>query len=112
MNERQSLIIVIFDLPTDDAVQRRAATSFRKFLKVSGFMQMQLSVYVKRIKNVSTAKAEFDKLRRNSPAIGSVFAWKVSERNFREIQTICGHDFNFALLCDRFFVVESPPAQG
>lgn len=40
-------VLVMFDLPTETAENRRNYTKFRKYLIKSGFMMMQQSVYVR-----------------------------------------------------------------
>lgn len=39
-------MMVMFDLPTETAAQRKAATKFRSFLIDEGFEMVQFSVYV------------------------------------------------------------------
>ena len=47
MSYRFMRVLVMFDLPTETAENRRNYTKFRKYLIKSGFMMMQQSVYVR-----------------------------------------------------------------
>ena len=57
-------VLVMFDLPTETAENRRNYTKFRKYLIKSGFMMMQQSVYVRLALNQTNAKGMIDSVKK------------------------------------------------
>lgn len=83
-------VIVLFDLPTETAEDRKEYTRFRKHLIKSGFMMMQESVYCKLAQNTSAADYIIDSVRKNKPENGLVQALKITEKQFSRIEYIVG----------------------
>jgi CRISPR-associated protein Cas2 len=98
-------IIVFFDLPTNNATQRRAYTKFRKYLMNSGFLMMQESVYVKLCLNNSVVESSVKNLRKNKPRQGLVQALTITERQFASIEYLVGEKVTEYLDTDERLVI-------
>ena len=83
-------LIVFFDLPTETSKDKKNYRLFRKFLQKEGYLMQQLSVYSKLEINDNAAKADIHRLRQNKPPSGSVQLLKVTEKQFADIEYICG----------------------
>lgn len=75
-------MILMFDMPTETAEERKAYRKFRKFLLSEGFIMHQFSVYSKLLLNNSANKAMIDRLQANNPNKGSITLLTVTEKQF------------------------------
>lgn len=75
-------MILMFDMPTDTAEERKAYRKFQKFLLSEGFIMHQFSVYSKLLLNSSANKAMVDRLQENNPKKGSITLLTVTEKQF------------------------------
>ena len=75
-------MILMFDMPTETAEERKAYRKFRKFLLSEGFIMHQFSVYSKLLLNNSANKAMIDRLQANNPKKGSITLLTVTEKQF------------------------------
>ena len=82
--------ILMFDLPTLTAANRRHYRQFVKFLKSIGFIMFQESVYVK----LSVNDAAIDRMRKaidaHLPPKGMVSLLTVTEKQFAGIENLLG----------------------
>ena len=60
-------MILMFDMPTDTAEERKAYRKFRKFLLSEGFIMHQFSVYSKLLLNHTANTAMVGRLKANNP---------------------------------------------
>lgn len=90
-------IIVMFDLPTETAQNRREYTSFRKTLIKNGFLMMQESIYCKLAPNAVAADIIVEMIRKNKPSQGLVQVLRVTEKQFSKMEYIVG-DFKSQVL--------------
>ena len=67
MSYRYMRMILMFDMPTDTAEERKAYRKFRKFLLNEGFIMHQFSIYSKLLLNNTANKAMVDRLQENNP---------------------------------------------
>ncbi|MGO3728829.1 MAG: CRISPR-associated endonuclease Cas2, partial [Enterococcus viikkiensis] len=67
MSYRYMRMIVMFDIPTETADERKAYRHFRKFLLGEGFIMHQFSVYSKILLNGTASKAMVARLKQNNP---------------------------------------------
>jgi len=81
---------VLFDLPVLTASDRREYARFRKYLKKSGFLMMQESVYTKLVQNESAARWTVENLKKNKPPEGLVQTLTITEKQFSRIEFIVG----------------------
>ena len=90
MSFRQMRVFVMFDLPTDTALDRREYRVFRKYLMDTGFIMMQESVYCRMVLNGSVQKSVYELIKRNKPSGGVVQLLTVTEKQFSGISYITG----------------------
>ncbi len=83
-------VIVLFDLPTLTAAERRSYNQFRKFLIKSGYFMMQESVYCKLAQNQFAANAIIAHLKANKPSVGLVQALIITEKQYSNMEMIVG----------------------
>ena len=65
-------VMVMFDLPTETAADRRAYRKFRKGLIRHGFMMLQESIYVKLALNATVQNSVMEAVRRMKPERGNI----------------------------------------
>jgi CRISPR-associated protein Cas2 len=97
--------MLMFDLPVETVQQRREYRKFVKFLKESGFIMFQESVYVKLSINESSVNSLVRVIRDHVPAKGIVSMITVTERQFSSIDFMQG-DFKTDVIDNEKRVVE------
>lgn len=80
-----------FDLPVKTKPQRRAATRFRQLLIKDGFSMLQLSVYVRVVREQDGADKHIARICRNLPRSGSIRTLLVTERQYARMKILLGH---------------------
>lgn len=83
-------VMVFFELPVMTGEQRRAYTTFRKFLLKSGFMMLQESVYCKLALNGTAVRGIVDNVHKNSPKEGLVQLLAITEKQYAKMDLIIG----------------------
>lgn len=83
-------MIIMFDMPTDTAEERKAYRKFRKFLLSEGFIMHQFSVYSKLVLNNSANQAMINRLQENNPKKGSITLLTVTEKQFARMLYLYG----------------------
>jgi len=87
-------LLVMFDLPTITAQNKRDYRDFRKLLTTNGFYMMQESIYCRMATNQSTANYLADLLTKQKPSEGLVQLLMVTEKQFNNMKYICGSSTN------------------
>lgn len=75
-------IIVMFDLPTATADDKREYMHFRKGLIKLGFDMLQFSIYSRVTRNNDDAKKYINKIKTILPPVGSVRVLQVTEKQY------------------------------
>jgi CRISPR-associated protein Cas2 len=75
-------LLVLFDLPTGNAAERKSYAQFRKFLLNDGYQMEQYSVYSRVLLTRDSAETHLQRLRSNLPAAGSVTVLELTEKQF------------------------------
>ena len=83
-------MLVMFDLPTETAENKRAYRQFRKFLINEGFLMHQFSVYSKILLNDTASKSMVSRLRKNNPDDGIVTVLTITEKQFSRMVFLSG----------------------
>lgn len=78
-------ILVMFDLPTDTKLQRKAATRFRDFLLDEGFERSQFSVYARFVNGKEAFVTRVSRIERHLPEAGDVQILNFTDRQYRDI---------------------------
>lgn len=79
---RAMRMLVMFDLPTGNASEKRAYAKFRKFLIDDGYQMEQFSVYSRVLLSREAQEAHEQRLRRNLPAAGHVTLFTLTEKQY------------------------------
>ncbi|WP_417271111.1 CRISPR-associated endonuclease Cas2 [Celeribacter sp.] len=78
-------ILVMFDLPTDTKLQRKAATDFRNFLLDEGFERSQFSVYARFVNGKEAFQTRVNRIERHLPEKGDIQILNFTDRQYRDI---------------------------
>ena len=78
-------MMVMFDLPTDTAEERKAATKFRNFLLDEGFQMVQFSVYVQFTGTFENSQKFVRAVKQNNPQYGDVNILFFTDKQFSNI---------------------------
>lgn len=105
MSYRYMRIIVLFDLPTITASDRRQYTNFRKYLIKSGFIMMQESVYCKLAPNSTVANAVINNIKKNKPNLGLVQMLSITEKQFSKMEYVIGENTSNVIDSDERLVI-------
>ncbi|GAB4264446.1 MAG: CRISPR-associated endonuclease Cas2 [Methylomicrobium sp.] len=83
-------IIVLFDLPTETAEDRKEYAQFRKFLLDDGFTMMQYSVYMRHCASDENATVHLKRIKSHLPPDGEVRMVKITDKQFGKIEVYYG----------------------
>lgn len=83
-------MLVMFDLPTETAENRKAYRKFRRFLLNEGFLMHQFSIYSKLLLNDTSSKAMLARLRKNNPEDGIITILSITEKQFSRMVFLSG----------------------
>ncbi len=83
-------VIVMFDLPTETAEERKEYRNFRKGIMKQGFFMLQESVYCKLVLNESARINSVAAIRRIKPSKGLVQVLSVTEKQFQKMEFLVG----------------------
>lgn len=78
-------MLVMFDLPTDTAKQRKDAGAFRNFLLDEGFERSQFSVYARFLNGKEAFATRIRRIEQNLPEAGDVQILNFTDRQYRDI---------------------------
>ena len=94
MSYRYMRMILMFDMPTETAEERKAYRQFRKFLLSEGFIMHQFSIYSRLLLNNSANKAMIERLQANNPKKGTITLLTVTEKQFARMIYLHGERDN------------------
>lgn len=90
MSYRYMRMLLMFDMPTETADERKAYRKFRKFLLSEGFIMHQFSVYSKLLLNNTANNAMLARLKENNPKKGQISLLTVTEKQFARMVYLHG----------------------
>lgn len=79
---RYMRVLVFFDLPVKRKVDRKAYSTFRKFLIRDGFDMVQFSVYSRLCTCHEMAEKHVKRIRQNIPNKGSVRVMTITDKQY------------------------------
>ena len=103
MQDRRGVVMVFYDLPMGTSAQRRHYTVFHKHLMREGFVQMQESLYVKLVHNISSFRQVEARVKGFSPVHGTVQILCLNLNIFCTIKTFGKGGFDVAFFSDDIF---------
>ena len=83
-------IFVLFDLPTETKVERKAASSFRKKLIKDGFTMFQFSIYMRHCPSRENAKVHVKRVKSMLPKYGKVCVFEITDKQFGMMEIFYG----------------------
>ena len=83
-------MLIFFDLPVTNEVEKRTYRQFHKFLIKSGFLMLQNSVYTKILLNTSALDSVRECVYKNAPKRGSVCMLNITEKQFAGLEFLFG----------------------
>lgn len=83
-------MVVMFDLPTDTAEDRKRYARFRKMLLNDGFTMLQFSVYGRHCASDENAEVHEKRVVGGLPEKGNIRILKVTEKQFARMKTFYG----------------------
>lgn len=90
MTYRIMRLVVLFDLPTMSAKERKAAARFRNFLLSDGYDMLQYSVYSRICSNHDVYQKHLQRVKREAPDDGSVRIVAITENQFTNMHVVVG----------------------
>lgn len=105
MSYRFMRILVMFDLPTLTAENRRNYRKFRKGLIKNGFYMLQESVYCRMVLNQTIVKSAVDAVKKIKPDDGMAIILTVTETQFAKMEFITGEKPNEYIDTDERIVI-------
>lgn len=83
-------IVVLYDLPTDTKVQRKAAATFRKRIMQDGFTMFQFSTYLRHCPSRENADVHIKRVKSFLPKAGKIGILCITDRQFGEMELFQG----------------------
>jgi len=83
-------LLLMFDMPTLTAADRKTYRTFRKFLIGEGFIMHQFSVYSKLVLNETSAQLMLTRLKKSAPKKGIISVLKITEKQFARMVYLHG----------------------
>ena len=78
-------MLVLFDLPVIEPLERKAATDFRNFLLNNGFSMIQYSIYTKLFSGKDACETYYRLISKNLPTKGKVDILTVTDKQYGNI---------------------------
>jgi len=89
-------VLVLFDLPTETAAERKIAASFRKKIMNDGFQMFQFSIYLRHCASRENAEVHISRVRKLLPEKGKVGIMCVTDKQFGMMEIYYGHKITSA----------------
>ena len=84
-------LILLFDLPSVEAYEKKEYRIFKNALLKNGYTMMQFSVYMKPINGQIKIEIEAKKLRKYIPESGNIRMLQVTEKQYLDMYMVLGH---------------------
>lgn len=85
-------ILVLFDLPTETKIQRKAHAKFRKNLLKDGFSMFQFSIYLRHCLSNENADAHTKRVKLFLPVSGNICILRITDKQFGMMELYSGLD--------------------
>lgn len=82
--------LVMYDLPTETAKERKAAARFRKDLLDDGFTMFQFSMYVRHSPSSENADVHKRRVIHSLPELGKVGILQITDKQFARMEIFYG----------------------
>ena len=82
--------LVMYDLPTETKMERKAAARFRKELQKDGFSMFQFSMYVRHSSSSENATVHSKRVKKNLPEHGKIGILQITDKQFGDMELFYG----------------------
>lgn len=86
-------LLVMFDLPTLTAAERKKYAKFRKDLQGDGFTMLQYSIYTRHCPSRENAQVHIRRIKRITPMEGHVSILEITDKQYGNIINLIGRSF-------------------
>jgi len=83
-------VLVLFDLPTETAKERKVAARFRKDIMADGFTMFQKSIYLRHCPSKENAEVHTKRVKHILPELGHVVIFAITDKQFGDMQIYLG----------------------
>lgn len=83
-------VLVLFDLPTETAAERKIYTRFRKDLLQDGFAMFQFSIYLRHCASRENADVHIKRVKEMLPEKGHVGILSITDKQFGMMEIFFG----------------------
>ncbi len=87
---RSMWVMVLFDLPTEKAKDRKIAAKFRKQLLNDGFRMFQFSIYMRFCPSKSNVEVHIKRVKNHLPPYGKIGIITITDKQFGDIELFYG----------------------
>ncbi len=84
-------VLVLFDLPTETAAERKIAAKFRKGVMKDGFQMFQFSIYMRHCASRENAEVHIKRVKKELPEHGHVGIMCITDKQFGMMEIFHGH---------------------
>lgn len=77
-------MLVMFDLPTGNKMERKSYAAFRKFLIEDGFHMEQFSIYSKVLLTRESGEKHIKRIQANLPMAGVITVLQLTEKQYED----------------------------
>ena len=91
-------VLVLFDLPTETAAERKTAAAFRKKIINDGFQMFQFSIYLRHCASRENADVHISRVRKLIPEKGKIGIMCVTDKQFGMMEIYHGRKITSAAL--------------
>ena len=79
-------VLVLYDLPTETAKQRKAAARFRKDIMGDGFSMFQFSIYIRHCASMENAQVHIKRVKALLPEEGDVGILCITDKQSGDLE--------------------------
>ena len=83
-------VLVLFDLPTETAQERKMASTFRKKIMKDGFAMFQFSIYLRHCASRENADVHISRVKKLLPEKGNVGIMCITDKQFGMMEIFHG----------------------
>lgn len=84
-------MMLFFDLPSVNDIDKKNYLKFSKFLKNNGFIMMQFSIYTKIVTTTHNVNYYKSKVYKNAPKHGNIRILVITEKQYNSMELIIGN---------------------
>jgi CRISPR-associated protein Cas2 len=84
-------ILVLFDLPTETADERRVYAKFRRNIQKDGFSMFQFSIYLRHCASRENADVHIARVKKLLPERGHIGILSITDKQFGDMEIFYGH---------------------